>query len=53
MIRAILDKGNIDQKTLANKLRVAPAQITRWLTSDAQPRLENYQKIEEIYEKLA
>ena len=53
MLQEILDNKVIDQKRLADKLNVSPAQITRWLNAVAQPRLENYEKLEELYKKLA
>lgn len=52
MIRAILDAGVLDQQRLAEKLEVSPAQITRWLNTGAQPRLNHYEKLEELYEKI-
>ena len=50
MIKAILNQG-YNQKELANRLKVSPAQITRWLGS-AEPRLIHFQKIQEEYKKL-
>ena len=51
MINAILTKGNMNQKELAAKLKVSPAQITRW-RDDAEPRLKNYQELEKIYNDM-
>jgi Trp operon repressor len=52
MITYILSTGELNQKELASKLDVSPAQVTRWL-DDSEPRLNNYQKIEKIYKELA
>lgn len=51
MLSYILNNSKLNQKELATKLNVSPAQITRWL-GDAEPRLKNYQKIQEFYKKL-
>ena len=51
MLNSILTRGNLNQKELAIKLKVSPAQITRWL-DNAEPRLKNFQKIQEIYNEL-
>ena len=51
MINEILAKSNLTQKELAAKLKVSPAQITRWL-DNAEPRLKNYQELEKIYNNL-
>ncbi len=52
MINDILSKSNLNQKELAEKLKVSPAQITRW-RDDAEPRLKNYQELEKIYQDLS
>ena len=51
MLIEILNQGEINQKELARKIGVSPAQITRWLGS-AEPRLTHFRKIEEIYRKV-
>ncbi len=51
MINKILAKSNLNQKELANRLKVSPAQISRWRDS-AEPRLKNYQELEKIYNDL-
>lgn len=48
MIEEILSRDGINQKELAKKLKVAPAQISKW-KDNAVPKLENYQKLEAIY----
>lgn len=52
MLRALLMQDNVDRKTLAKKIGVSPAQITRWLDS-AEPRLVHFRKIEELYKQIA
>lgn len=50
-IETILEKGNLSQKELAEKLKVSPAQICRW-RDKAEPKLCNCQKIDELYNEL-
>lgn len=52
MVIEILNKGQLSQQELAEKIGVSPAQITRWLAS-AQPKLKHFQKLEEIYKEVA
>ncbi len=51
MINYILNNSDINQKQLADKIKVSPAQITRW-RDDAEPKRENFRKLEEIYKSL-
>lgn len=52
MVVEILNKGQLSQQELAERIGVSPAQITRWLAS-AQPKLKHFQKLEEIYKEIA
>ena len=52
MVIEILNKGQLSQQELAERIGVSPAQITRWLAS-AQPKLKHFQKLEEIYKEIA
>ena len=52
MVIEILNKGQLSQQELAERIGVSPAQITRWLAS-AQPKLKHFQKLEQIYQELA
>lgn len=52
MLKDIMDKSKINQKELAKRIGVNPAQVSRWLIS-AEPKLIHYKKIKELYDKTA
>ena len=51
MLRIIMQRLNIDQKRLAQKLEVDKSQITRWLDG-AVPKLVNQNKIKNLYDEV-
>ncbi len=52
MLRELLQSGELNQKELAERIGVSPAQITRWL-KNSEPKLAHFRKIEELYNKIA
>jgi len=44
-IKAALAEGNLTNKQLADKLKVAPETVSRWCTNDTQPSIETLYEI--------
>lgn len=51
MIKDILEKQNLSQEELAEKLKVSPAQVCRWLQSSV-PNYANYIKLYNLYYEI-
>lgn len=45
----LIEDGEISRKVLAQKIGVSTRQLTRWTSNEANPTIENFKAICEIY----
>lgn len=51
MLSEILIEKDITQQDLAEKLKVAPSQVSRWMNGNSSPRKKTMEKIRQLYQE--
>jgi len=50
-IKAVLAEKNVQNKDLAQKLKISPETVSRWCTNDTQPSLETLFEVAKILDE--